>query len=84
MIMMVLDNLNTRFIQQFYETFSIKECDKALKKIKFDYNPKHASWLNMEEVEINLLDHECLGRNNGNRIDLETSVGVWSNQNKID
>jgi len=83
-IMMVLDNLNTHFIQSFYETFSIEGCARLLKKIKFIYTPKHASWLNMAEIEINLLDHECLGRNIGNRIELETQVGAWSDQNNID
>jgi hypothetical protein len=83
-IMMVLDNLNTHFIQSFYEAFSVEECARLLKKIKFIYTPKHASWLNMAEIEINLLDHECLGRNIGNRYELETQVGAWCNQNNID
>ena len=81
---MVLDNLNTHFIQSFYEAFSVEECARLLKKIKFIYTPKHASWLNMAEIEINLLDHECLGRNIGNRNELETQVGAWCNQNNID
>jgi len=83
-IMMVLDNLNTHFAQSFYETFPIDECEKLLKRIKFIYTPKHASWLNMAEIEINLLDHECLGRNIGNRVDLEKQVAAWTNQNNLD
>ena len=83
-IMMVLDNLNTHFAQSFYETFPIDECERFLKRIKFVYTPKHASWLNMAEIEINLLDHECLGRNIGNRVYLENQVAVWANQNNLD
>jgi len=83
-IMMVLDNLNTHFAQSFYETFSIQECERLLMRIQFVYTPKHASWLNMAEIEINLLDHECLGRNIGNRMDLENQVAVWTNQNNLD
>jgi hypothetical protein len=83
-VMMVLDNLNTHFAQSFYETFSIEECERLLKRIQFVYTPKHASWLNMAEIEINLLDHECLGRNIGNRVDLENQVAVWTNQNNLD
>jgi len=83
-IMMVLDNLNTHFAQSFYETFQMDECERLLKRIKFVYTPKHASWLNMAEIEINLLDHECLGRNIGNRVDLEKQVAVWTNQNNLD
>jgi len=81
---MVLDNLNTHFAQSFYETFSIQECERLLMRIQFVYTPKHASWLNMAEIEINLLDHECLGRNIGNRMDLENQVAVWTNQNNLD
>ena len=83
-IMMVLDNLNTHFAQSFYETFPIDECERLLKRIKFIYTPKHASWLKMAEIEINLLDHECLGRNIGNRVYLENQVAVWANQNNLD
>lgn len=83
-IMMVLDNLNTHFAKSFYETFSKDECERLLKRIKFIYTPKHASWLNMAEIEINLLDHECLGRNIGDRVDFEKQVAVWTNQNNLD
>lgn len=83
-VMIVLDNLNTHFEKSFYETFSIEECERLLKKIKFIYTPKHASWLNMAEIEINLLDHECLGRNIGNREYLENQVAAWTNQNNLD
>ena len=83
-IMMVLDNLNTHFAKSFYETFSKDECEGLLKRIKFIYTPKHASWLNMAEIEINLLDHECLSRNIGDRVDFEKQVAVWTNQNNLD
>jgi len=80
-VLMVLDNLNTHFKQSFYETFSPEECQRLLKKIKFIYTPKHASWLNMAEIEINLLDHECLNRNIGDRLKLEKQVAVWCAEN---
>lgn len=83
-VMMVLDNLNTHFAQSFYETFSMEECERLLKRIMFIYTPKHASWLNMAEIEINLLEHECLGRNIGNRVDLENQIAAWTNQNNLD
>ena len=76
-VLMVLDNLNTHFKQSFYEVFSPQECQRLLRKIKFIYTPKHASWLNMAEIEINLLDHECLNRNIGDRLELENQVAVW-------
>ncbi len=80
-IKLVLDNLNTHFEKSFYETFSEHECSRLLKKIDFIYTPKHASWLNMAEIEINLLDHECLDRNIGNRSDLESEINAWTKRN---
>jgi len=62
-VLMVLDNLNTHFKKSIYETFSVQECIRLLKRVKFIYTPKHASWLNMAEIEINLLQQECLNRN---------------------
>jgi len=67
-IKLVLDNLNTHFEKSFYETFSENECCRLLKKIEFIYTPKLASWLNMAEIEINLLEIECL-------VDIETCDG---------
>jgi hypothetical protein len=82
-IKLVLDNLNTHFEKSFYETFSENECCRLLKKIEFIYTPKHASWLNMAEIEINLLDHECIDRNIGNRADLEKEIKIWTKRNNM-
>lgn len=83
-IKMVLDNLNTHFKKSFYETFSKQECNRLLKRITFIYTPKHASWLNMAEIEINLLDHECLDRNIGNRSEIEKQVNAWTIQSNLE
>jgi hypothetical protein len=83
-VMLVLDNLNTHFAQSFYETFSPEESHRLLSKIKFIHTPKHASWLNMAEIEINLLENECLDRNIGIREDLEKEVRAWCDQSNAD
>ena len=80
-VQLVVDNLNTHFKKSFYETFSKQEYKRLLKRITFIYTPKHASWLNMAEIEINLLDHECLDRNIGDRLELEKQVNAWCSQN---
>lgn len=80
-VLLVLDNLNTHFKQSLYETFSMEECQRLLKRLRFIYTPKHASWLNMAEIEINLLDHECLGRNIGNKLDLKKQAMIWCKGN---
>ena len=58
----VLDNLNTHHKNSFYETFAKEEAEKILSKLEFHYTPKHASWLNVAEIEISAIDTECTGR----------------------
>ncbi len=78
--MLVADNLNTHFAASFYETFSKKEADRILKRLKFYYTPKHGSWLNMAEVEINMMDRECLARRIGQADVLEKEIACWAKQ----
>lgn len=58
----VLDNLNTHCKSSFYETFEKKEAEKILSKLEFHYTPKHASWLNVAEIEIGAIDAQCTAR----------------------
>jgi len=83
-VRIVLDNLNTHFEKSFYETFSKEEAKSLLKKVQFIYTPKHASWLNMAEIEINMMDKECLDRNIKSRELLEKELGAWARQNNIE
>ena len=76
-----MDNLNTHFEKSFYETFSKQESKRLLKRVQFVYTPKHASWLNMAEIEINMMQKECLARNIGNRKELEKELDAWCYQN---
>jgi hypothetical protein len=70
-IRLVLDNLNTHFPASFYATFPKEEAERILSKIEFHYTPTHASWLNMAEIELNVMDRECLG---GRRIASEAAL----------
>lgn len=62
MVLVVLDNLNTHFPSSLYETFNRKQADKILDRLEFHYTPKHASWLNVAEIEIGILNRQCLNR----------------------
>lgn len=79
-IRLVLDNLNTHFVCSFYETFTKKEARRILSKIEFYYTPKHGSWLNMAEIEINRMDRECLARRIGQAEVLESELIHWSQE----
>ena len=77
-IHIVLDNLNTHFEKSFYETFSKIEAENILERIKFHYTPKHASWLNMAEIEINVLSKQCLNRQIPTMKEMRKHIIVWS------
>lgn len=79
-IRIVLDNLNTHFKKSFYETFSKRAAQKILNRITFCYTPKHASWLNMAEIEINMMDRECLDRKIGSDETLKKELYFWVKQ----
>lgn len=76
-IRLVTDNLNTHFTSSFYETFSKPQADKLLKRIEFYYTPKHASWLNMAELEINIMDRQCTGGRIANKVEMKKKVSAW-------
>lgn len=61
-VRIVCDNLNTHFEASFYETFPEAEAESILGKIEFHRTPCHASWLDMAEIEINVMERECLGK----------------------
>lgn len=59
-IHVVLDNLNTHFESSFYETFRNAKAKRLLSRLRFHYTPKHASWLNMAEIELSILSRQAL------------------------
>lgn len=79
-IHIVLDNLNTHFEKSFYETFSKTEADHILKKIEFHYTPKHASWLNMAEIEIGIMDRQCLRKRIADKKVLVRNISLWQRE----
>ena len=79
-IQLVLDNLNTHFEGSLIETFGKRKATRLLKKIKFIYTPKHGSWLNMAEIEINIMDRQCTGGRIESKDRLASDVMIWSKE----
>jgi hypothetical protein len=79
-IQLVLDNLNTHFEGSLIETFGKRKATRLLKKIKFIYTPKHGSWLNMAEIEINIMDRQCTGGRIESKERLTSEVMIWSKE----
>jgi DDE superfamily endonuclease len=61
-VRVVQDNLNTHTPGALYEAFSPEEARRILRRLEFHYTPKHASWLNMAEIEIGVFQRSCLQR----------------------
>jgi transposase len=80
LIRVVLDNLSTHSAGALYETFPAYEAHRVLQRLEFHYTPKHASWLNMVEIEIGVLRGQCLDRRIGERERLAAEITAWENQ----
>lgn len=83
-IQLVLDNLNTHFESSLLETFGKVKTKKLMKQIRFIYTPKHASWLNMAEIEINIMDRQCTGGRIENKEKLSHNVQQWAKKRNKD
>ena len=76
-IHLVLDNLNTHFRGSFVEVMGEGGAGRFLERVEFHYTPKHASWLNMAEIEIGILERQCTGRRLGSEAILVAEVAAW-------
>jgi transposase len=77
LIRVVLDNLSTHTAGALYEAFPAHEAHRILQRLDFHHTPKHASWLNMVEIEIGVLRGQCLDRRIGDRDRLIAEVAAW-------
>jgi transposase len=80
LIRVVMDNLSTHNPGALYETFPAPEAHRILQRLEFHYTPKHASWLNMVEIEIGVLRGQCLDRRIGEYDVLVSEIEAWQKQ----
>ena len=76
-IRVVLDNLSTHKPASLYEAFAPNEARRILRRLEFHYTPKHASWLNMVEIEIGVMVAQCLARRIPDKATLTAEVASW-------
>ncbi len=79
-IHVVLDNLSTHSAAALYSAFPAAEARRVLRRLEFHYTPKHASWLNMVEIEIGVLRSQCLSRRIATRERLVFEIAAWERQ----
>ena len=76
-ITLVMDNLATHKAAALYEVFAPKEAKRIWDRFEFVYTPKHGSWLNMAEIELNVLMGQCLNRRIDNMQTMKDEVKAW-------
>ena len=77
-IRVVMDNLSTHTPAALYESFAPAEARRLLRRLEFHYTPKHASWLNMVEIEIGVMVSQCLDRRIPDKAKLVSEVAAWN------
>jgi hypothetical protein len=84
-ITLVMDNFKTHAASAFYETFEPKEAKRIWDRLEFVFTPKHGSWLNMAEIELHVLNSQCLNRHISTIEEIKEQVEAWQNHrnNKI-
>ncbi len=72
-----MNNFKTHNASSFYETFEPEQARKFRERFEFVYTPKHGSWLNMAEIELHVLNHQCLNRHIPDKDVIEREVYAW-------
>ena len=79
-IILVMDNLNTHKISSLYKAFHPAEARRIIKKLEIHYTPKHGSWLNIAEIELNIMTRQCLQRRIDDILLLQAELAAWETE----
>ena len=79
-IILVMDNLNTHKAASLYKAFPPEEARKIIKRLELHYTPKHGSWLDMAEIELNVMTRQCLARRIDSIEKLKRELSVWEKE----
>jgi hypothetical protein len=79
-IRVVLDTRNTHKIASLYEAFEPAEARRIARQLELQYTPKHGSWLNMAEIELRVLQQQCLDRRIPDEATLTCEIAAWEAQ----
>jgi len=77
-ITLVMDNFKTHAASAFYETFEPEQAKKLWDRFEFVYTPKHGSWLNMAEIELHVLNGQCLAKHISTITKIKQEVNAWN------
>ena len=79
-ITLVMDNLNTHAPSSLYKAFAPAEANRIWKRLDVHYTPKHGSWLNIAEIELNVLTRQCLSRRIATLEVLQKEMLAWEKE----
>ena len=79
-VRVVCDNLNIHGPGSLYERYEASEARRIARKLEFHYTPTHASWLNMVEIELGILDKQCLKGRKASVEEVRQAVEAWEGQ----
>jgi len=72
-----MDNFKTHSLGAFYEAFEPVEAKRLIDRFDFVNTPKHGSWLNMAEIELHVLNSQCLNRHIATIEEIKEEVQAW-------
>ena len=82
-IVLVMDNLNTHKLASLYEAFAPEEARRIIEKLEIHHTPKHGSWLNMAEIELSVLQRQCLQARIPDQATLTEKVTAWEQRRNV-
>lgn len=82
-ILLVMDNLNTHTLASLYQAFEPQEARRLAERFEIHHTPKHASWLNMAEIEIGVMSRQCLHRRIATMDEMSREVRTWNARRNV-
>ena len=83
-IILVMDNLNTHKAASLYKAFPPSEARRIIKRLEIHYTPKHGSWLDMAEIELNVMTRQYLSRRISTLDKLKCELSAWEMERNRD
>lgn len=79
-IVLVMDNLNTHKVASLYKRYPPEQARRIKNKLEIHYTPKHGSWLDIAEIELNMMTRQCLNRRIDNIDTLRNELSAWESE----
>jgi transposase len=83
-IVLTTDNLNIHDISSLYKAFAPEEARRLVERFEWHYTPKHASWLNMAEIEIGVMCRQALSKPLPDLEGFKSQIKTWTAKRNIE